>query len=74
MSQNQWYLIAVAAILVILQPLVPRMIAFRILVLKKLHLNWMVGIHERHFGAWVMFIRVILGIIAAALLYAALSQ
>jgi len=47
--QAQTYYIIAAVIMLGLIPLVPKMMNFRILVLRKLHLNWLANLHENHF-------------------------
>jgi hypothetical protein len=62
--EKQVYYLIIAGIITAMIPLVPQIIKFRILVLRKLHINWLANSHETHFPVWVTVIRVILGVIA----------
>jgi hypothetical protein len=60
-----------AALMGVLVPLVPRMLQLRILVLRKLHLNWFAEFHERHMQGLIWFIRAILVALALLLIWLA---
>lgn len=66
--QAQTYYIIAAVIMLGLIPLVPKMMNFRILVFRKLHLNWLANLHENHFRGFVIAVRIILAAMAVLLL------
>lgn len=57
-----------AAVLVALMPLVPKIVVFRIRVLRFLHLTGFADWHERNFRVVAIALRSILAVIAAGLL------
>lgn len=61
------FLIVIAVIMIILIPLAPRMIRFRILVLRMLKWNGLANFHDKYFDQLVIVIRVILALIIALL-------
>ena len=66
--QAQTYYIIAAVIMLGLIPLVPKMMNFRILVFRKLHLNWLANLHENHFKGFVIAVRIIMATIGLILL------
>ena len=62
-------LFALAIVSLILIPLAPKLIRLRIRFFRWLHWNWAVNLLEKHFDGWVLIVRIILLVIAAALLY-----
>ena len=62
-------LFALAIVSLILIPLAPKLVRLRIRFLRWLHWNWAVNLLEKYFDRWVLVVRVILLVIAAALLY-----
>jgi len=68
------YYILVAAILVAMLPLVPKMIALRTRVLYALHLKSLACWHERNSGTLVVVVRLILATIAAVLVVLAFAS
>ena len=54
----------------ILIPVAPKLIRIRIRVLTWLYWNWAVNLLENHFRGWVLFLRIILFVVAAALFLA----
>ena len=62
-------LFALAIVSLILIPLAPKLVRLRIRFLRWLHWNWAVNLLEKYFDRWVLIVRVILLVIAAALLY-----
>ncbi len=71
---NTWLLFVLAILALILVPFAPSLVRLRIRFLRWLHWNWAVNLIESHFGGWVMFVRIILSVIAALLLYIGLAQ
>ena len=63
------FYIVIAAILFVLIPIVPKMIRFRIAVLRKLKWNGLANFHEKYFDQLVVVIRVIVAIIVALLVF-----
>jgi len=63
-------LFALAILALILIPLAPKLVRLRIRFLRWLHWNWAVNLLEKYFDGWVLFVRIILLVIAAVLLYA----
>lgn len=68
------YLFIIAAVLILLIPLVPRLLAFRIRALRFLHLRSLADWHVRHFGGVILGIRIGIVIVAAALIYVAVDR
>jgi hypothetical protein len=62
-------LFAIAILSLILIPLAPKLVRLRIRFLRWLHWNWAANLLEKHFDLKVLFVRIILFVIAAALLY-----
>ena len=62
-------LFAIAILSLILIPFAPKLVRLRIRFLRWLHWNWAVNLLEKHFDRWVLFVRIILFVIAAELLY-----
>ena len=63
-------LFALAIVSLILIPLMPKLVRLRIRILRWLHWNWAANLLEKYFDGWVLTFRVILFMVAAALLYA----
>jgi hypothetical protein len=63
-------LFAIAILLLILIPLVPKLVRLRIRFVRWLHWNWAVNFLEKHFDGVVLFKRIVLFAVAAILLYA----
>ena len=63
------WLFAIAILLLILIPFMPKLVRLRIRVLKWLHWNWAANLLENHFQAWVLIFRVVVVVVAAVLLY-----
>lgn len=68
MSQST-ALFVVAGVVLLLIPLVPRMIALRVAVLRFLHLNRLAGWHERHTEGITLAVRIILAALAVICVY-----
>ena len=64
-----WLLFSIAFLFLILIPFAPQLLQLRIRFLRWLHWNWAVNLLESHFQGWVVFLRIILFLIAASLLY-----
>ena len=65
-----YVLFALAVFFLILSGLAPQLVRLRIRILRWLNWNWAANLLENHFGAWVVFFRIVLVVIAAVLLYA----
>ena len=63
------FLLLIAVIMIVLIPLVPRMISFRIWVLRKLKWNGLANFHEKNFNQLVIVVRVIFALILAILVF-----
>jgi len=63
------FLIVIAAIMIVLIPIVPKMIGLRIAVFRKLKWNGLANFHEKHLDQLVLVVRVILAIIVALLVF-----
>ena len=63
-------LFAFAILSLILIPLAPKLVRLRIRFLRWLHWNWAANLLEKHFDGRVLFVRIILFVVAAVLLYA----
>jgi len=61
------YAFSIAGLLVLLIPIAPKIVSFRIRALRFLHFHWLANWHERHFEGFVTAVRVILAVIAVAL-------
>jgi len=68
MEQNIALLIVAALIILVMTPLVPHMIKVRIIVLRFLRLSTFANFHETYFDRLVVIVRVMLVILALALL------
>lgn len=68
-----WLLFVLAILALILVPFAPNVVRLRIRFFRWLHWNWAVNILESHFQGWVVFVRMILFVIAALLLYFGLA-
>ncbi len=68
-----WLLFVLAILALILVPLAPSLVRLRIRFFRWLHWNWAVNLLESHFQDWVVFVRIILFVIAALLLYFGLA-
>lgn len=66
---SAWWLFALATILLVAVPFMPRLVRLRIAVLKWLHWNWAARLLERNFDRWVLFFRYIVIAVALAMLY-----
>ena len=68
---STWLLFALAALLLILIPLAPKLMRLRIRIFRWIHWNWAANLTEKHFDGWVLILRIVLFVIAAVLLYTA---
>jgi hypothetical protein len=71
-SDNTWYIV-VAVIILAAIPFAPHMVRFRIIVLRALRFRRFADWHERIFKALVAFVRVMLAVIAGALITLAIT-
>ena len=62
-----WFIFAV--LFLILIPFAPQVVRVRIRFFRWIHWNWAVNLLESHFQSWVVFVRIVLFVIAALLLY-----
>lgn len=62
-------LVILAAIMLILVPIIPKMISLRISILRWLKLNRLADWHQRYSKGIAVFVRVILIVLAGYLLY-----
>ena len=69
-----WLLFIFAICFLILIPLAPQLLRLRLRFLRRLHWNWAVNLLESHFQSWVVFLRTLLFVIAAFLLYVGWTQ
>mgnify|MGYP004398157477 CR=1 FL=1 len=69
-----WLLFISAICFLILIPLAPQLLRLRLRFLRWLHWNWAVNLLESHFQSWVVFLRTLLFVIAAFLLYVGWTQ
>jgi hypothetical protein len=69
-----WLLFIFAICFLILIPLAPQLLRLRLRFLRWLHWNWAVNLLESHFQSWVVFLRTLLFVIAAFLLYVGWTQ
>ena len=67
--QQSTALILLAVVVLALIPIVPKMVALRVRVLRFVRLNRLADWHERHTGAITLAVRVMLGVLAAVLVY-----
>ena len=63
-------LFALAILSLILIPLAPKLVRLRIRFLRWIHWNWAANLIEKYFDGRVLFIRIVLFVVAAMLLYA----
>jgi hypothetical protein len=70
---KSYYFFIVAAIFVAIIPLVSKMMALRIKMLRFLRLNWLADWHQRNFHGFVIAVRVILGVLAIVLVVLGLT-
>ena len=68
------WLFVIAILLLVLIPFAPTLVRLRIRILRWLHWNWAVNLLESHFQSWVVFLRTLLFVIAAFLLYVGWTQ
>ncbi|MGD8539930.1 MAG: hypothetical protein PVI66_14540 [Candidatus Aminicenantes bacterium] len=61
--------VAIALILIVLIPIAPKLIRFRIAVFRKLKWNCLANFHEKHFDQLIIVVRVILALIIAILVF-----
>ncbi len=61
-------LVIIAAILLGLIPIIPRMVALRVRVLRFLHWNWFADWHERNAHGITVGVRIFLAVLAVYLL------
>ena len=71
---NKWPLITITFLCLVLIPFVPQMLRFKIRVRRRLHWHWGADLIEHHFEGWVSFVRILLLIMAAVLLYIGWTQ
>ena len=62
-------LLALASLSLILVPLAPALLRLRLRFFRWLRWNWAANLLEKYFGRWVLLARILLLVIAAALLY-----
>ena len=62
-------LVAAAAVLVALATVAPKLVRLRIRFFKWVHWTWAVRVTEEHFVRWVLVIRIVLLVLAVALLF-----
>ena len=62
-------LVAAVAVLVALATVAPKLMRLRIRFFKWVHWTWTVRVLEEHFERWVLVIRIVLLVLAVALLY-----
>lgn len=63
-------LFVLAAFLLLLAPIAPKLLRIRVRILRWLRWNWGADLIENHFAGWVLSIRIVLVAVAAVLLYA----
>jgi hypothetical protein len=63
-----------AILALVLVPFAPSLVRLRIRFLRWLHWNWAANLLESHFQGWVVFVRIVLFVIVALLLYIGLAQ
>jgi len=69
-----WLVFIFAIVVLILIPFAPQLVRLRIRFFRWLHWNWAVNLLESHFQSWVVFLRTLLFVIAAFLLYVGWTQ
>jgi len=62
-------LVAAVAVLVALATVAPKLMRLRIRFFKWVHWTWTVRVLEEHFERWVLVIRIVLLVLAVALLF-----
>ena len=62
-------LVAVVAVLVTLATVAPKLMRLRIRFFKWLHWTWAARVTEKYFERWVLVIRIVLLVLAVALLF-----
>ena len=62
-------LFALAILALILIPVAPKLVRLRIRFFKWIHWTWAVRVLEEHFERWVLVIRIVLLVLAVALLF-----
>ena len=62
-------LVAAVAVLVALATVAPKLMRLRIRFFKWLHWTWAARVTEEHFERWVLVIRIVLLVLAVALLF-----
>lgn len=70
----RWLPFVLAFLALTLVPFAPGLLRLRIRFLRWLHWNWAANLLENHFQGWVVFVRIILLVGAALLLYLGLAQ
>lgn len=65
---DKWLFFSFAIFFLILIPFAPQLVRLRIRIMKWLHWTWAVNLLESHFESWVLFFRIFLFVIAAALI------
>ncbi len=63
------FLVVIAAIMIVLFSVAPKLIQFRMAVFRKLKWNCLANFHEKHFDQLVIIIRFILALIVAILVF-----
>jgi len=71
--EERLYYAIVAAIMIVLLPIVPKMVRVRIAVLRWLRWKWMADLHEKGFNPIVAVVRVVMACIAAYLFFLAIG-
>jgi hypothetical protein len=66
---TSWLMFAIAVLAVLMIPIAPQLLRFRIKIMRWVHWDWAGNVLEQHFEGWVRFIRIVLALIAAALIY-----
>ena len=64
-----WLFFAIAFVLLILIPLMPKLVRLRIKILRWLRWDWAANLLENHFRNWVLVFRLVVTVAAAAFLY-----
>ena len=62
-------LVAAVAVLVALATVAPKLMRLRIRFFKWLHWTWAARVTEEHFEIWVLVLRIVLLVLAVALLF-----
>ena len=66
-------LVILAIITAALIPIAPKLLCFRIKVLRFLRLNWLANLHEKYFKGFVLGVRITLAVITVVMLAVGLS-